>query len=71
MGKPAEADEAVGTAYRAIVGFKMGMDSMEEIPDYLMPCYRQAMKAMDLLVKARQETNQLREMVKRLPQFRR
>ncbi len=64
--KAAEADEAVGDAYRKITSLKMEMDQFEEIPSYLMPLYREIMKAMEALVKARKETGQVRGMVRRV-----
>lgn len=63
--KPAQVDEALGEAYRTLVSFKMGMDQMEEIPKDLQPIYDQAGKAISVLVAARQETYQLRMMVRR------
>jgi len=62
---PAEADEAVGKTYRALVNFKLAMDRMEEIPKWLRPLYSQAIKAMDAVGDARKHTYQLREMAKR------
>lgn len=69
MHLPAEADDLVGQAYNKLASFKSAMDTMEEIPDHLMPIYRQATKAMNVVGNARQETNQLKEMVRR--EFRR
>ena len=66
LHKPAEADDAMGQAFVKLVSFKQGIDAMHEIPDYLMPYYKQVMKAMDAVGKARQETTQLRGMVRKL-----
>ena len=63
--KPAEADDAMGEAYRTLISFKLGLDRMEEIPKDLLPLYDQAGKAIDLIVKAQRETYQLREMARR------
>lgn len=67
LAKPAAADEAVGEAYRALVNFKLGLDSMHEIPSHLKAVYGQVGQAIDIATKLRAETHQLREMVKRLP----
>lgn len=61
----AEADEAVGKAYRALVGLKMSFDRFQEIPKEYMPLYRWIMKAMGSVGDSRDGTNQVREMVKR------
>lgn len=63
--KAAEADEATGSAYNKLASMKAEMDNFHEIPRHLVPLYRQIMTAMQALGKARQETNQTREMVKR------
>jgi hypothetical protein len=67
LHRPAEADEALGKAYVALISFKQGMDSMEEIPSQLHPYYDQVMKAMNEVGEARKHTAQLRGMVQRLP----
>lgn len=64
--KPAEADEKLGAAYRDVLALKSDMDAMEEIPADLRPLYKQVMKAMDAIAKARQETTQLRGMAKKI-----
>lgn len=66
MHLPAQADEALAEAYRALMSFKGALDQMQEIPSDLQPYYRQIMKAADAVVGARKESYQLREMVKRL-----
>ena len=63
--RPAEADEEITKAYLALSGFKGDFDAMHEIPSYLMPYYRQALKAVDKLVDARRETYQLRMMIQK------
>jgi hypothetical protein len=63
--RPAEADAEVTKAYLALNGFKADFDAMHEIPAYLIPYYRQALKAVDKLVDAKRETNQLRMMIQR------
>ena len=63
--KPAEADDKLGAAYRDVAALKADMDAMEEIPSNLKALYKQAMKAMDAITKARQETTQLRGMAKK------
>lgn len=64
--KPAEADDKLGAAYRDVVALKADMDAMEEIPSDLKALYKQAMKAMDAITKAKQETTQLRGMAKKV-----
>ena len=64
--KAAEADEALGDAYRKLVSMKMEMDVFEEIPSYLMPFYREVLKGLDAIIKARKQTTQVRGMVRRL-----
>jgi len=66
LAKPAQADEALGQAYLALVSFKLGFDSMEEIPKHLLPLYQATMKAMDAVGTARHETTQVREQTRRL-----
>jgi hypothetical protein len=66
VGKPAEADEALGQAYVKLVSFKQGLDAMEEIPAHLKPLYSQVMKAMDEVGEARKHTYQLRMMVQKI-----
>jgi hypothetical protein len=63
--KAAEADEATGDAYRKLVSLKLEIDRFEEIPKDLMPLYQSINKAMGALGKARDETNTVRELVKR------
>lgn len=63
--KAAEADEAVGDAYRKLTSMKTEMDAFEEIPRHLVVLYREIMTAMNAIGKARKHTNQVREMVKR------
>ncbi len=67
LDRPAQADEALGAAYRALVTFKQGIDSMHEVPSNLKPLYAQVMKAVDEVVDARKHTYQLRMMVHHLP----
>jgi len=64
--KAAEADEALGDAYRKLVSMKQEMDAFEEIPSYLMPFYKTVMKAMGEVGDARKQTTQVRGMVRRL-----
>ena len=66
LNAPANADKLTHDAYAAIVMFKLGFDSMEEIPSKLIPYYKQALKVMDLVEKAGKETYQLRMMVRRI-----
>jgi hypothetical protein len=61
----AKADDAVGKAYVYLVDLKLGFDSWHEIPPNAQPLYSAIMKAMDACGKARQETGQVREMVRR------
>jgi len=61
----AEADEALGKAYRSLVDLKMGFDSWEEIPKSAMPLYKEIMKAMNAVGEARKPTYQVRLMVQR------
>jgi hypothetical protein len=65
LAKPAEADEALGKAYLALVSFKLGFDQMEEIPKALHPLYDQVGKAISAVAEARKDTYQLREMTRR------
>lgn len=67
LDRPAKADEALGEAYRALVSFKQGMDSMEEIPSYLHALYAQVNKALNEVAETRKHTAQLRFMVTKLP----
>lgn len=60
----AEADEAVGQAYRDLVSLKLGFDTWEEIPETVQPLYRWIGKAIASLVEARQMTTNVREIVK-------
>ena len=64
--KAAEADELTHKAYGALHSFKFGMDEMEEIPPHLAPLYTQTMKALDKVMAAIDETNQLREMTNKM-----
>lgn len=64
---PAEADEHASKAYLTLHSFKAACDKMEEIPNSLMPFYKQCLKALDLCQKFQAETYQLRMMVKKLP----
>lgn len=66
LAKPAQADEALGQAYLALVSFKMGMDQMEEIPPHIQPLYDQVGRAISEVAEARKHTNQLREMTRRV-----
>jgi hypothetical protein len=63
--RPAEADESLGKAYLALVSFKQGIDSMEEIPKQLHALYEQVGKAMNEVAEARKHTYQLRMMMQR------
>jgi len=65
---PAQADEALGDAYRKLLTFKGMFDQMEEIPNTFDSLYKQVGKALDAVGKARQETTQLKEMSRRLAQ---
>lgn len=67
LHRPAEADEALGKAYLALVSFKQSFDEMEEIPGHLKGLYAETTKAMNEVAEARKHTYQLREMTKRLP----
>jgi hypothetical protein len=67
LDRPAKADEALGEAYRALISFKQGLDSMAEIPSQLRGLYSQVNKAVGEVAEARQHTYQLREMTKHLP----
>lgn len=62
---PAQADDALGDAYRKLLTFKNMFDQMEEIPNSFGKLYSQIGKSLDLVGKARQETTQLRELAKR------
>lgn len=64
--KAAEADEAVGDAYRKLVTIKQEIDRFEEIPEDFMPLYNTLMKGMSALAEARKSTTNAREMTKRL-----
>ena len=66
IGKPREADEALGQAYVKLVSFKQGLDAMNEIPAYLKPVYSEVLKAMDAVGDARKYSYQLRMMVQKL-----
>jgi hypothetical protein len=61
----AQADEALGEAYRALIDLKLGFDSWYELASSAQPLYRQIMKAVDAVVTARQATTQVRAMVAR------
>jgi hypothetical protein len=61
----AEADEAVGDAYRKLVDLKLGFDSWEEIPKSAQRLYKEIMGAMSACGKARESTYQVRMMVQR------
>ena len=61
----AQADEALGEAYRALIDLKLGFDSWYEIPSSAHPLYQQIMKAMEAVSTARQVTAQVRAMVAR------
>ena len=65
LHKPAEADEALGQAYNALISFKSGFDRMEEIPRDYLPIYNEISKAVDKVVAARQATTQVRMMARR------
>lgn len=62
---PAEADEHLGGAYRSLLSFKGSLDQMEEIPQWLMPLYKECGKALSAVEKARKSTYQLRMMTQR------
>lgn len=62
---PAQADDAIGTVYRTLVDFKLGMDQMEEVPKDLQPLYKATMKAMDAVSAARKDVYQLRMMTQK------
>jgi len=65
---PAQADDGLGSVYQKLLTFKNMFDQMHEIPNQYEKVYTQIGKALDLVVKARQETTQLREMTKKLVQ---
>jgi hypothetical protein len=65
--KPAEADEGITKVYLALHSFKFGFDQMEEIPKNFLPIYDQTMKTLSAVMKAQEETHQLRQMAKKLP----
>lgn len=60
-----EANSGVGLVYQKLHTLKAAFDRMEEIPKDLNPLYRQAMKAIDAIVEAGKETEQLAGMVRR------
>lgn len=62
---PAQADDGIGSVYRALVDFKLGMDQMEEVPKDLAPLYKATMKAMDAVSAARKDVYQLRMLTQR------
>lgn len=62
--KPAEADEALVTAYLALHSLKATLDKFDELPAHLMPYYKQTMKALGLLEPAQREVQQLRGMMR-------
>jgi len=66
LHKPAEADEALGKAYNALLSFKNGFDQMGEIPREYHAVYDQIGKALGKVGEARQQTNQLRMMARRI-----
>lgn len=66
--KAAEADGHLGDAYLGIHSMKAAFDAMGEVPNSLSPIYKQVMTAANAVAKARQETNQLREMARRAAQ---
>lgn len=66
VSKPAEADEALVGVYKAIMNFKLAIDMLGEIPDYLMPAYRHTLKVLDSTEKLKNETHQLRVMVQQI-----
>lgn len=67
LHKPADADNALAQAYLSLTSFKLGMDSMEEIPQQLHGLYAAVNKAINEVAEAKKHTYQLREMTKRLP----
>ena len=66
MSKPAEAHDALTTAYLGLISIKTSMDAMGVIPTNLKPFYQQTLKAIDAVTKAQQETYQLRMQMKRI-----
>jgi len=66
LWKAAEADEALGQAYLALHRMKADMDRFEEIPPYLQRFYKEVMDAASAIGKARDRTNTVREMAKRI-----
>lgn len=60
------ADDKLAEAYLALHSFKAGLDGMDEIPKDLLPLYRQALKALDAITTARQETYQTRMMARKV-----
>ena len=62
---PREVDDMVAGAYTKLIGFKMEMDQMHEMPPVVLPLYKETMKAMDALRKAGKHTYQLRMMTAR------
>lgn len=65
MHNAAQADEALGEAYRSLVDLKLGFDSWDEIPTRTQPLYQEILRAMDAVVNARHATTQVRAMVAR------
>lgn len=63
--KAGNADESLGEAYLALAMLKNEMDSWGEVYPEAQTVYSQILKAMDSVAAARQETTQLREMIKK------
>lgn len=62
----AKADDAVGDAYRGLVGIKQAIDQMDDPPDEVKKLYREVLRAINATSQARQHTTQVREQMKRL-----
>jgi len=61
-----KADDAVGDAYRALVGIKQAIDQMDEPPAEFRKLYQELLRAINVTSQARQRTTQVREQIKRL-----
>lgn len=64
--KAAEADEALGTAFRSLLSLKLGFDRMEEIPKDYHAIYAEIGKALDGIGEARRYTTQVRMLARRM-----
>ena len=57
--RAAEAEHSAGDAYMSALSLKSAFDAMEEVPNSLMPMYKQVMKVMNLAAQTKQEALQL------------